>query len=87
MSVGPSGAVTITGSFVATPPCTQTTCLAPSAYTWVRGYPNVLYGINQCDADTSPPPAPRLPFPVRLDSIPPHLTGVTGYSARPSQAT
>jgi hypothetical protein len=87
MSVGSSGAVTIKGSFTAAPPCTGTTCLAPSAYTWVRGYPNVLYGINQCYAGTSPPPSPRLPLPVRLDSIPPHLVGVTAYSAQTSQVT
>jgi hypothetical protein len=87
MSVGPSGAVTIKGSFTAGPPCTETTCLAPSAYTWVRGYPNVLYGINQCNAGTSPPESPLLPLPMRLDLLPPHLIGVTAYSAQASQVT
>jgi hypothetical protein len=87
MSVGSSGAVTIKGSFSAGPPCTETTCLAPSAYTWVRGYPDILYGINQCSAGTSPPESPRLPLPMRLDSIPPHLIGVTAYSAQASQVT
>jgi Glycosyl hydrolase family 12 len=87
MSVGSSGAVTIKGSFADTPPCTQSACLASSAYTWVRGYPNVMYGLNQCYASTSPPPSPRLPLPMRLDSIPPHLTGVTTYSTQASQVT
>jgi len=87
MSVGPDGAVTLEGQFVRTAPCTQSTCLAPSAYTWVRGYPNVLYGINQCYGDTSPKPSPRLPLPMRLDSIPAHLIGVTAYSAHTSDVT
>ncbi len=87
MSVGSSGAVTIEGDFAQTAPCTESACLAPSALTWVRGYPNVLYGINQCYAGTSPRPAPRLPLPVRLDSIPPHLIGVTAYSTQTSRVT
>ena len=87
MSVGSDGAVTIDGRFARTAPCTDPSCLAPSAFTWVRGYPNVLYGINQCYAGTSPPLSPRLPFPVRLDSIPPRLIGVTAYSAQTSQVT
>ena len=47
--------------------------MAPSAFTWVRGYPNVLYGINQCYAGTSPSTSPRLPLPMRagLDPAPP----------------
>jgi hypothetical protein len=87
MSMGSGGAVTIEGRFARTPPCTESGCVAPSAFTWVRGYPNVLYGINQCHAATSPSPSPRLPLPVRLDSIPPHLTGVTVYSTHTSQVT
>ena len=87
MSVGSGGAVTVEGHFARTAPCTESTCLAPSAYTWVRGYPNVLYGVNQCHAGTSPAPSPRLPLPMRLDAIPPHLIGVTAYSAKTSQVT
>jgi len=87
MSVGSSGAVTIEGRFARTAPCTEPACLAPSAFTWVRGYPSVLYGINQCYAGTSPPASPRLPLPMRLDSIPPYLIGVTAYSAQTSQVT
>jgi hypothetical protein len=87
MSVGPHGSVAIEGNFASTPPCTESTCLAPSAYTWVRGFPSILYGINQCHAGTSPPESPRLPLPVRLASIPPNLIGVTAYSAHTSQIT
>jgi Glycosyl hydrolase family 12 len=79
--------VTIDGRFARTAPCTEAACLAPSAFTWVRGYPNVLYGINQCYASTSPPQSPRLRFPMRLDSIPSPLVGVTSYSAQTSQVT
>ena len=87
MSVRSSGAVTIAGHFARTAPCTGSACLAPSAFTWVRGYPNVLYGINQCYAGTSPRRSPQLPLPMRLDSIPPHLIGVTAYSAQTSEVT
>ena len=87
MSVSPGGAVTIEGRFARAAPCTGAACLAPSAFTWVRGYPNVLYGINQCYAGTSPPQSPRLRFPMRLDSIPAHLIGVTDYWAQTSQVT
>jgi len=81
ISVSPHGEVTIEGRFASTPPCTARTCLAPGAYTWVRGYPDVSYGIAQCQASTSPPQSPLLPLPMRLDSIPPRLIGVTAYSA------
>ena len=87
MSVGSGGAVTIDGRFSRTAPCTASTCLAPSAYTWVRAYPNVLYGIDQCNAGTSPKTSPKLPLPMRLDALPPHLTGVTAYSAQTSAVT
>src|SRR5581483_7822827 len=87
MSVGSSGAVTIAGRFARAAPCTHSSCLAPSAFTWVRGYPNVLYGINQCYARTSPATSPRLPLPVRLDAIGPDLVGVTTYTTHMSQVT
>ena len=87
MSTDPSGAVTIEGDFDRTPPCTDSACIAPRAYTWVRAYPNVLYGIDQCHAGTSPQPSPRLPLPLRLDALPPHLTGVTAYAADTSRVT
>jgi hypothetical protein len=87
MSVSSGGAVTIEGHFASAPPCTAPSCLAPSAFTWVRGYPDVSYGISLCHAGTSPPSSPHLPFPMRVDSIPPHLIGVTAYSAQTSQVT
>jgi hypothetical protein len=87
MSVAASGAVTINGNFARTAPCTDPACLAPRADTWVRGYPNVLYGVNQCYAESSPPPSPQLPLPRRLDAIPSHLIGVTTYSAPTSRVT
>jgi hypothetical protein len=86
MSVAASGTVSIEGHFARTPPCTDSACLAPGAYTWVRGYPNVLYGIDQCHADTSPRSSPLLPLPIRLDAIPPRLIGVTAYSSRTPRA-
>jgi hypothetical protein len=87
MSVGPGDAVTMTGRFAHTAPCTDATCLAPDAFTWVRGYPSVSYGLNQCHAATSPASSPRLALPLRLDAIPPHLVGVTSYSTQLSQVT
>jgi len=87
MSVGSGGTVTIEGRFGSTPPCTEPSCLAPSAFTWVRGYPDVSYGIDLCHAGTSPPVSRQLPLPMRVDSIPPGLIGVTAYSAQTSQVT
>lgn len=87
MSVESSGGVRIDGHFARTAPCTDSACIAPRAFTWVRGYPHVLYGINQCYAGTSPPPSPRLRLPTRLDSIPRHLIGVTTYSAQTTRVT
>ena len=87
MSVASGGAVTMDGRFSQAPPCTQRTCLAPSAYTWVRGYPSILYGINQCHAGTSPRVSRLLPLPMRLSAIPPHLIGVTAYAAQTAQVT
>jgi hypothetical protein len=84
MSVKSPGGLVLQGKLPSAPPCTQSTCLAPSAYTWVRGYPDVLYGINQCHADTSPPESPRLPLPMRVGAIPPDLIGTTAYSSRTS---
>ena len=87
LSVDSAGSLTIEGRFAEAPPCIESSCLAPSAYTWVRGYPSVLYGVNQCHAGTSPPVSRLLPFPMRLASIPPHLIGVTSYAAQTSQVT
>jgi hypothetical protein len=80
MSVNSAGALAVHGDFPATPPCTKRTCLAPSAYTWVRGYPSVLYGVNQCHATTSPPVSPLLPLPMRVGALPSDLIGTTTYA-------
>ena len=53
----------------------------PAANTWVRGYPNVLYGINQCNASTSPPVSAGLRLPMEVDAIRSDLIGTTTYSA------
>lgn len=82
MSTSPSGELEMRGAFPSTPPCTQATCLAPSANTWVRGYPNVLYGFNQCHTANSPPESRVLPLPMRVSAIPSDLIGTTTYDAK-----
>ncbi len=87
MSLSSTGALEVQGDLPSAPPCTATTCLAPSANTWVRGYPDVLYGINQCHASTSPATAPGLKLPVKVDVIPSPLVGTTTYSSTAQQVT
>jgi hypothetical protein len=41
----------------------------------------VLYGVDQCHADTSPTPSPDLQLPARVDSIPGELIGRAAYDA------
>jgi hypothetical protein len=48
----------------------------------VRGYPSVLYGINQCSAATSAPVSTGLRLPIRVGAIPSDLVGTTTYAAR-----
>ena len=87
MSVNASGALAVHGDFPATPPCTSTSCLAPSAYTWVRGFPSVLYGINQCHRSTSPRMSRLLPLPMRVSSIRSDLIATTTYSLQKPRVT
>jgi hypothetical protein len=87
MSVDTSGTLVVNGRLPSAPPCTSGACLAPSANTWVRGYPSVLYGTNQCHAATSPPASPKLPLPLAVRSLPSDLIGTTAYSAETSQVT
>ena len=87
MSLDSAGALTVRGDLSSAPPCVASTCIAPSANTWVRGYPNVLYGINQCNAGTSPPVSARLKLPMEVDAIRPDLIGTTTYSARTPRVT
>jgi hypothetical protein len=81
------GALTVLGRIPSAPPCTDSTCIASSANTWVRGYPSVLYGINQCSASASPPGSATLRLPMRLSSIPTDLIGTTAYSSQTSHVT
>lgn len=87
MSVSSPGALAVRADFPSTPPCTQATCLAPSANTWVRGYPNVLYGINQCHTTTSPLESRILPLPMKVSAIASDLIGTTAYSSQTSRVT
>lgn len=85
ISLRKSGGLEIFGDLRSAPPCTKSTCVAPSASTWVRGYPSVLYGVNQCSA-TSPPRSAKLALPTRLSSIN-NLVGSTSYSSQPARVT
>jgi len=87
MYVSSPGTLLMQGDFPSTPPCTQSTCLAPSAYTWVRGFPNVLYGIDQCHTASSPPESHLLPLPMKVGAIPSDLIGTTTYSAHAALVT
>ncbi len=87
MSVHSPGSLLVQGDLPSTPPCSEATCLAPSANTWVRGYPNVLYGLNQCHSGTSPRRSRILPLPMRVSAIAPDLIGTTAYSSQTSRVT
>jgi hypothetical protein len=87
MSVNSRGGLEVKGDLTSAPPCTEPSCISPQANTWVRGYPSVLYGIDQCNAETSPPPAAVLSLPTKVASIPSSLTGTTTYATRTSQVT
>jgi len=87
MSVDSRGALVVKGAFPSTPPCTSSTCIASSANTWVRGYPSVSYGINQCGASTSPPESPKLALPMQVRTLPSDLIGTTTYDSETSQVT
>jgi hypothetical protein len=87
MSVGPGGGLAVRGALPSAPPCTASTCLAPAANTWVRGYPNVLYGIDQCHAGTSPPGSSRVPLPIQVSAIPPELIATASYSSQAQEVT
>ncbi len=87
MSVNASGAVEVKGSLSSAPPCTDSACIAPQANTWVRGFPSVLYGVDQCHAATSPRPSPDLQLPVRVRSLPSDLIGSATYDAQAAQVT
>ena len=87
MSVGPTGGLKVNANLTSAPPCTAATCIAREANTWVRGYPSISYGIDQCHAKTSPPQSPDLRLPARVDAIPDDLVGRATYDAQASQVT
>ena len=87
MSVSSDGALSLHADFSTTPPCRTSSCLAPNAYTWVRGFPSVLYGVNQCHGTTSPRVSKLLPLPMRVGAISADLIGTTAYSLQSPQAT
>ena len=87
MSVNSSGVLDVKGNLSNAPPCTDPSCIAPQANTWVRGYPSVLYGIDQCHADTSPPQSPELQLPMKVGSIPSDLIGSATYDSQASSVT
>jgi Glycosyl hydrolase family 12 len=87
MAVDSAGGLTVNGNLSSAPPCTASTCLTRQGNTWVRGYPSILYGTDQCHADTSPTPSPQFQLPVRVDAIPADLVGHASYAAQGSQVT
>ncbi len=87
MAVNSAGAVSVKGNFTSAPPCTAASCLTRQGNTWVRGYPSVLYGTDQCHADTSPTPSSEFKLPMRVDAIPGDLVGQASYAAQGSQVT
>ncbi len=87
MAVNSAGGLRVEANLSSAPPCTASTCLTRQGNTWVRGYPSVLYGTDQCHADTSPSPSPQFQLPVRVDAIPADLVGQAGYSAQGAAVT
>lgn len=87
MSVNAAGALKVGANITSAPPCTAVNCLATQANTWVRGFPSVLYGIDQCHATTSPGQSPELPLPQPVDAIASDLIGRSSYDAQGGQVT
>jgi hypothetical protein len=87
MALTASGGLRLQGDLASAPPCTDRSCVAPEANTWVRGYPSVLYGIDQCNAATSPRQSPALELPARVGAIPADLVARATYASRGAQVT
>jgi hypothetical protein len=87
LSVGDAGALTLRGNLSNAPHCTASSCITREANTWVRGFPSVLYGLDQCHAATSAATSPTLPLPARVDSIPSDLVATAAYDAQGGQVT
>lgn len=86
MAVDDTGALKVSSDLSSAPPCTKADCIAPQANTWVRSFPSVLYGIDQCNAATSPPQSPSLRLPVQVESLP-SLIAATTYNVQAAQIT
>ena len=84
MSVDAAGVLRVQGDFPSTPPCNGSRC--PVA-TWVRGFPNVAYGVDQCSPGLSPPGSASFTLPIRLSAIRHDLIATTGYSPPPAGVT
>jgi hypothetical protein len=87
MAVDSAGALSVIGNLTSAPPCTAASCLTRQGNTWVRGYPSLLYGTDQCHADTSPTPSPEFKLPMRVDAIPADLVGQASYAAQGTAVT
>jgi hypothetical protein len=81
MSVDSAGGLAVRGDLPSAPPCTSPSCIAPSANTWVRGFPSVSYGLTQCAATSSPPQSPQLRLPMQVGAIPADLIATTSYDS------
>jgi len=53
----------------------------------VRGYPSVVYGLDQCHAATSAPESARLPLPAQVAALHSSLVGTTSYRIRAPSST
>jgi hypothetical protein len=87
MSVDSAGSLSLKANLSTAPPCTASTCLTSQANTWVRGFPSVLYGIDQCHAATSPAQSPQLLLPMKVAQIPADLIGRATYDEQADQVT
>ncbi len=87
MSLDPAGELNVNANLTSAPPCTASTCLTRQGNTWVRGFPSLLYGTDQCHPNTSPTPSPQLQLPQRVDEIPGDLIGRTTYNAQGANVT
>ena len=87
ISFTPRGTLSVHGDLPSAPPCTAASCLAPQANTWVRGYPDILYGLNPCYGSSSAPTSSRLRLPMQVARVPKDLTGTTVYTSHADRVT
>ena len=87
MSFDGSGKLHLRSTLSDAPPCTASTCIASQANTWVRGFPSVLYGIDQCHGSTAPPDSSALKLPARMTTLPSGVVGDTTYDTETASVT